>query len=80
MARRSVRVGDLANMELVVEKVRANLALYNVQLEHLHKVAPVKFDDVMAKIESFRARILPMIADVSRTLYEKNQKRRTPIV
>ena len=74
VARRSVRVGDLANMELVVEKVRANLALYNVQLEHLHKVAPVKFDDVMAKIESFHARILPMIADVSRTLYEKNQK------
>ena len=74
VARRSVRVGDLANMELVVEKVRANLALYNVQLEHLHKVAPVKFDDVMAKIESFHARILPMIADGSRTLYEKNQK------
>ena len=74
VARRSVRVGDLANMELVAEKVRANLDLYNVQLEHLHKVAPVKFDDVMAKIESFRARILPMIADVSRTLYEKNQK------
>ena len=74
VARRSVRVGDLANMELVVEKVRANLDLYNVQLEYLHKVAPVKFDDVMAKIESFRARILPMIADVSRTLYEKNQK------
>ena len=74
VARRSVRVGDLANMELVAEKVRANLDLYNVQLEYLHKVAPVKFDDVMAKIESFRARILPMIADVSRTLYEKNQK------
>lgn len=74
VARRSVRVGDLANMELVAEKVRANLDLYNVQLEHLHKVAPVKFDDVMAKIESFRARILSMIADVSRTLYEKNQK------
>ena len=74
VARRSVRVGDLANVELVAEKVRANLDLYNVQLEHLHKVAPVKFDDVMAKIESFHARILPMIADVSRTLYEKNQK------
>ena len=74
VARRSVRVGDLANMELVAEKVRANLDLYNVQLEYLHKVAPVKFDDVMAKIESFHARILPMIADVSRTLYEKNQK------
>lgn len=74
VARRSVRVGDLANMDLVAEKVKANLNLYNVQLEHLHQVVPVKFEDVMTTIENFRARVLPMIADVSRILYEKNQK------
>lgn len=74
VARRSVRVGDLLNMDLVADKVRANLDLYNVQLEHLHKVAPVSFDDVMAKINAFRERVLPMIADVSRTLYDKNQR------
>ncbi|MBQ9601375.1 MAG: adenylosuccinate synthase, partial [Neisseriaceae bacterium] len=74
VARRSVRVCDLLNMDLVAEKVRANLALYNVQLVHLHGASEVKFEDVMAKIESFRERILPMITDVSRTLYEKNQK------
>lgn len=74
VARRSVRVGDLTNMDLVAEKVKANLNLYNVQLQHLHQAAPVKFEDVMAKIEGFRSRVLPMIADVSRILYEKNQK------
>ncbi|XXQ68878.1 adenylosuccinate synthase [Neisseriaceae bacterium B1] len=74
VARRSVRVGDLADLDLVAEKVRANLELYNVQLVHLHGEKPVKFEDVMAKIEGFRERVLPMIADVSRTLYEKNQK------
>ncbi|MBR6876822.1 MAG: adenylosuccinate synthase [Neisseriaceae bacterium] len=74
VARRSVRVCDLFNMDLVAEKVRANLALYNTQLVHLHGANEVKFEDVMAKIESFRERILPMITDVSRTLYEKNQK------
>ena len=74
VARRSVRVCDLFNMDLVAEKVRANLALYNTQLVHLHGASEVKFEDVMAKIESFRERILPMITDVSRTLYEKNQK------
>ena len=73
VARRSVRAGDLYNMELVAEKVRANLALYNVQLVHLHNAEEIKFEDVMAKIEAFRNRILPMIADVSRTLYEKHQ-------
>ena len=74
VARRSVRAGDLVDMDLVAEKVRANLALYNVQLVHLHGAEVVQFEDVMAKIEAFRARVLPMIADVSRTLYEKNQR------
>lgn len=73
VARRSVRAGDLYNMELVAEKVRANLALYNVQLVHLHNAEEIKFEDVMTKIEAFRDRVLPMIADVSRTLYEKHQ-------
>lgn len=74
VARRSVRAGDLFNMDLVAEKVRNNLALYNVQLEHLHGEKTLSFEDVMQKIQSFRERILPMIADVSRTLYEKNQR------
>lgn len=73
VARRSVRAGDLYNMELVAEKVCANLALYNVQLVHLHNAEEIKFEDVMAKIEAFRDRVLPMITDVSRTLYEKHQ-------
>ncbi|MDK4591676.1 adenylosuccinate synthetase, partial [Kingella kingae] len=64
----------IRDRDLVADKVRANLDLYNVQLEHLHKVAPVSFDDVMAKINAFRERVLPMIADVSRTLYDKNQR------
>jgi len=74
VARRAVRAGDLFNMELVAEKVRANLALYNVQLVHLHGAAAIEFDDVMKQIDGFRARVLPMIADVPRTLYDKNQR------
>ena len=74
VARRAVRVGDLLNMDAVAEKVRANLALYNAQLVHLHGAAAIAFDDVMNQINSFRARVLPMIADVSRTLYDKNQR------
>lgn len=74
VARRSVRVIDLLNRDVVAEKVRSNLALYNVQLVHLHGVAELKFEEVMAKIDSFCDRILPMIADVSRILYDKNQQ------
>ena len=72
VARRAVRVVDLFDDEKLAEKVRTNVELYNVQLEHLHHAAPVSFDEIMAKINGFKARILPMIHDVARTLYEKN--------
>ena len=74
VARRAVRVVDLFDDEKLAEKVRANVELYNVQLKHLHHAAPVSFDEIMAKINGFKARILPMIHDVARTLYEKNAK------
>lgn len=73
VSRRSVRAGDLTDMELVAQKVKNNIALYNVQLQHLHGAEPVDFDEVMAKIHSFRDRILPMLHDVSATLYAKNK-------
>ena len=41
VARRAVRAGDLLNMDTVADKVRANLELYNVQLQHLHNAEPV---------------------------------------
>ena len=74
VARRAVRMVDLFDDEKLAEKVRANVEFYNVQLEHLHHAAPVSFDEIMAKINGFKARILPMIHDVARTLYEKNAK------
>ncbi|QMT41452.1 adenylosuccinate synthase [Neisseria shayeganii] len=74
VARRSIRIGDLADIDRISDKLKANIDLYNVQLQHLHGADPVRFDDVMAKIRSFKDRILPMVADVSRTLYEKGQR------
>ena len=74
VARRAVRMVDLFDDEKLAEKVRANVEFYNVQLEHLHHAAPVGLDEIMAKINGFKARILPMIHDVARTLYEKNAK------
>ena len=73
VARRSIRAVDLFDTDKIVDKIKANVELYNVQLVHLHGAEPVKFEDIMATIEGFKARILPMIHDVSRTLYEKGQ-------
>ncbi|WP_315359452.1 adenylosuccinate synthase [Neisseria bacilliformis] len=74
VARRAVRVVDLFDADSLAEKVRANVELYNVQLQHLHNAPPVSFDEIMAKIEGFKARVLPMVHDVARTLYEKNAR------
>ncbi|MDO4640981.1 MAG: adenylosuccinate synthase [Neisseria sp.] len=74
VARRAIRAVDLFNIDQVAEKIKANVELYNVQLQHLHRVEPVSFEAIMQTIHGFKDRILPMITDVSRTLYEKNQK------
>ena len=69
-----MRVVDLFDAGSLAGKVRANVELYNVQLQHLHNAPPVSFDEIMAKIEGFKARVLPMVHDVARTLYEKNAR------
>ena len=74
VARRAIRMVDLLDTDKLKAKVEANLAYYNVQLQHLHQAEPVKLEDVMAVIEKVAPRILPMLADVSRTLQKKKKK------
>ena len=74
VARRAIRMVDLLDTDKLKAKVEANLAYYNVQLQHLHQAEPVKLEDVMAVIEKVAPRILPMLADVSRTLHAINEK------
>ena len=74
VARRAIRMVDLLVTDKLKAMVEANLAYYNVQLQHLHQAEPVKLEDVMAVIEKVAPRILPMLADVSRTLHDINEK------
>ena len=74
VARRAIRMVDLLDTDKLKAKVEANLAYYNVQLQHLHQAELVKLEDVMAVIEKVAPRILPMLADVSRTLHDINEK------
>ena len=73
VARRSIRAVDLFDMDKLADKIKTNVELYNVQLVHLHGAEPVNVDSIMETIQGFKDRILPMIHDVSRTLYEKGQ-------
>ena len=74
VARRAVRVIDLFDEAQLKTKLQENIALYNVQLEHLFRAAPVDFDSVWAQIQGLAARIRPMVADVSRELTEMNAR------
>lgn len=73
VARRAVRMVDLFDLPALEEKIRANLALYNTQLKYLHQAAEVELAAVMEAVNRIRDRVLPMIADVARELYEKGR-------
>ncbi|MCP2041530.1 adenylosuccinate synthase [Neisseria sp. HSC-16F19] len=74
VARRAIRVGDLARLDEIEATLKANIDLYNVQLQHLHQAEPVRLEDVMAQLERVKGRILPMVADVSRLLHDTCQR------
>ena len=74
VARRAIRIGDLARLNEIEATLKANIDLYNVQLQHLHQAEPVRFEDVMAQLERVKERILPMVADVSRLLHDTCQR------
>lgn len=74
VARRSIRAVDLFDIDKLADKIKANVDLYNCQLVNLHHAEPVNYEDIMATIRGFKDRILPMIHDVARTLYEKGRK------
>ena len=74
VARRAIRVQDLINPETFTRKLTENIAYYNAQLTKFYNAEPVDFDTVLNNTLAFAKRIIPMIADVSNTLYEKNKK------
>ncbi|BEV73851.1 MULTISPECIES: adenylosuccinate synthase [unclassified Paludibacterium] len=73
VARRALRVGDLFDPARFADKLRENLAFYNFQLTQLYKTDAVDFDTVYNTIMQLAERLKPMVADVSRTLYEMNK-------
>lgn len=73
VARRAVRMIDLFNLPVLKEKLQANVALYNAQLQHLYNQQPVDFEQVYQEVVQYADRIKPLIGDVSNTLYQIHQ-------
>ncbi|TCW30291.1 adenylosuccinate synthase [Gulbenkiania mobilis] len=72
VARRALRVIDLFDRERFESKLRENVAFYNFQLTQYFKADPVDADAILEQTMVLAERIKPMVADVSRTLYDLN--------
>jgi adenylosuccinate synthase len=73
VARRALRVGDLFDPVRFAARLRENLDFYNFQLTQYYKADAVDFDTVYQTIMQLAERLKPMVADVSRTLYDMDK-------
>ncbi|GGX94693.1 adenylosuccinate synthase [Vogesella alkaliphila] len=73
VARRALRVIDLFDREAFAAKLKENVDYYNFQLTEYFKVEPVSYDAILEQTMLLAERIKPMVADVSRTLYDLSQ-------
>ncbi|MDF0606347.1 adenylosuccinate synthase [Neisseriaceae bacterium TC5R-5] len=73
VARRALRVIDLFDKEHFAAKLQENVDYYNFQLTQYFKVEAVNYQLILEQTLKLAERIKPMVADVSRTLYDMNQ-------
>ena len=69
VARRCLRLSDMANMERFAEKLKTVLDYHNFALTQYHKVEPVDFDQTLALAKTWAEALLPMMADVTEILH-----------
>ena len=68
VARRGLRIGDLKNMSVFEDKLRALLDYRNFLLKHYYDEPEVSFETVMNSVLPVRERMLAMLTDVSDTI------------
>ena len=68
VARRAIRVADLLNPDVFVEKLKENMDYHNFVLENYLKVEPVSYQKTLNDTLAIVDRIKPLIADVSTAL------------
>ncbi|NLR75393.1 adenylosuccinate synthase [Leeia aquatica] len=73
VARRAIRLQDLFYRERFAAKLGEVLDYHNFALKHYYKADTVDFQKVLDESLAFADRIKPMVADVSRELYELAQ-------
>ena len=69
VARRCLRLSDMANMERFAEKLKTVLDYHNFALTQYHNVEPVDFDKTLDLAKTWAQALLPMMADVTDILH-----------
>ncbi|MFC3913132.1 adenylosuccinate synthase [Pseudaeromonas sharmana] len=74
VARRGLRVGDLANMAVFAEKLKEVMEYHNFQLTHYYGVEAVSYEAVLAEAQGYAALLTSMVVDVTDLLDKARQR------
>jgi adenylosuccinate synthase len=70
VARRGLRLGDLADPARFEAKLREVMAYHNFMLENYYKVDPIDVDELLAHCLEMGKTLVPMMTDVTARLHE----------
>lgn len=70
VARRGLRVADLANLSSFSEKLKELLDFHNFSLTHYYGVDAIDHDELMQQVEVYARELLPMMEDVTEILHQ----------
>ena len=73
VARRGLRIGDMANMERFADKLKEVLEYHNFSLTQYYKAEAVDFDGTLALATQWAEALLPMKADVTKILHDARE-------
>ncbi|MBT5105813.1 adenylosuccinate synthase [Porticoccaceae bacterium] len=73
VARRALRLGDLANMERFAVKLKEVVDYHNFALTEYYKADPVDYEATLADAKQWAAALLPMKGDVTKILHDARE-------
>jgi adenylosuccinate synthase len=73
VARRSVRLGDLINVDTFVTKLEEVMSFHNFSLVNYYEADAVSFEEVRDQMLAMRDELLPLIADVPQLLQDYSE-------
>jgi adenylosuccinate synthase len=74
VARRGLRMVDLAHPQQLEEKIITLADYHNFILSHYYKQSPIPASQVLDQLLTMAPKILPMVADISRLLFDFRQR------